>query len=206
MDEFKSLSGRTRIATILLGLYLAADLCFSLSGFYLYRNFEDSPLWLVDLVDGAAVASGVLVFLCFIFVGMWIYRASANAHALSGEMDISPGWAVGWYFVPFANLVKPFQAMRETWMASHYRTGWQGESSPPLLFAWWGLWLATNVISNISFRMGLGEDVGLEQLETIAALDLGAALLNLPLVIILIVIMRRIEAAQLSEPYVETFA
>ena len=28
-------------------------------------------------------------------------------------MTISAGWAIGWFFVPFANLVMPYQAMKE---------------------------------------------------------------------------------------------
>ena len=69
-------------------------------------------------------------------------------------MTISPGWAVGWYFVPFANLVKPYQGMKEAWMASHFRDNWHGEPTPALLVWWWGLWLVTNILANISFRIG----------------------------------------------------
>ena len=32
--------------------------------------------------------------------------------------SFTPGWSVGWFFVPIMNPWKPFQAMREIWQAS----------------------------------------------------------------------------------------
>jgi hypothetical protein len=78
----------------------------------------------------------VLLITCFFVVGRWIYRASVNAHALRSEMTITPAWAVGWYFVPFANLVKPLHAMREIWLASHESDGSYDERVP-ILALWW---------------------------------------------------------------------
>ena len=56
---------------------------------------------------------GILLF-C-----VWIRRANVNADALvASGMEFTPGWAVGWFFVPFANLYKPYQAMAEIYRAS----------------------------------------------------------------------------------------
>ena len=45
---------------------------------------------------------------------VWIRRANINADALvRSRMEFTPGWAVGWFFVPFANLFKPYQVMAE---------------------------------------------------------------------------------------------
>ena len=44
---------------------------------------------------------------------------NCNVRALgANDLSISPGWSAGWFFVPFANLVKPFVAVREIWNAS----------------------------------------------------------------------------------------
>jgi hypothetical protein len=46
-------------------------------------------------------------------------RANRNARALGATgMRFTPGWCVGWYFVPIMNLFRPYQAMKEIWMAS----------------------------------------------------------------------------------------
>jgi hypothetical protein len=63
-----------------------------------------------------------LVVLIVLFC-IWIYRANSNARQLGAtDMQFSPGWSVGWYFIPIANLWKPYQAMCEIWRASR-RTG-----------------------------------------------------------------------------------
>lgn len=78
----------------------------------------------------------------------WIYLANANAHALGAEgMRFTPGWAVGWYFVPIANLWKPYQAMKEIWQASAVKTDWRVVRVPRLLPWWWAFWLLSTSIS-----------------------------------------------------------
>lgn len=77
---------------------------------------------------------------------MWIHRTNRNAHSLSGGMDVTPGWAVGWFFVPLVSLWKPFQALDQTWRVSTDPTRWKALDTPFLLRLWWGLYLSSNVI------------------------------------------------------------
>lgn len=92
----------------------------------------------------------VVVIVCF-----WIYRASANAHSLRKGLQTSPPWAVGWYFIPVANLFKPFGAMREIWRVSLRR---EGEVTPydGVLSGWWTFWILSGITGNIAFRLNLG--------------------------------------------------
>ncbi|HMC91185.1 MAG TPA: DUF4328 domain-containing protein, partial [Allosphingosinicella sp.] len=128
-----------------------------------------------------------------VLVGCWIYRASANAHALSADMTIRPAWAVAWFFVPFANLVMPFQAMKETWRESHEAAGLYDQAETPLLAWWWGLWIAVNVLGNISFAFG---GTTSQPLEGAVYVDLLHAALNVPLCLLLIRLMRRVADTQ----------
>lgn len=87
----------------------------------------------------------------YIINAIWIYRAAANAQAVDPiPQAIKPGWSVGWYFIPIANLWMPFRAMRETW-ASSVGTGWP-MGSPLLLKIWWATWVTSLIISNIANR------------------------------------------------------
>lgn len=87
-------------------------------------------------------------------VAMWIHRAHANLHEVGIEgLEFTPGWAVGWYFVPFAKLVKPFHAMRELRNASMGDAESFTDEPPSQLKFWWGCWLGGNIISNINTRM-----------------------------------------------------
>jgi hypothetical protein len=43
---------------------------------------------------------------------LWLHRAVANARSLGVQTEATPGWSVGWWFIPFANVVKPYQILR----------------------------------------------------------------------------------------------
>ena len=70
----------------------------------------------LQIIVSLQFVNGVVVIVLFC---IWIYRANYNARQLGAtDMQFSPGWAVGWNFIPIANLWKPYQAMREIWQAS----------------------------------------------------------------------------------------
>ena len=70
---------------------------------------------------------------------IWQHKAQADLYARGVPgLRYTPGWAVGWWFVPFANFVMPYLTMRELW--DHSRTQENSPSqSPPdwTLLAWW---------------------------------------------------------------------
>ena len=91
---------------------------------------------------------------------MWLYRVSNNVAAFGKRTQNSSGWAVGSFFVPIVNLFVPYQSVKDIWYKSE-PTGADAtvySYSPPGFFpAWWGFWLASNVTSNIYFRMTMAE-------------------------------------------------
>lgn len=100
------------------------------------------------------VLFALILLVAVVFVAQWIYRAHANLRAAEIDgLSFTPGWAVGWYFIPFANLIKPFQAMRELWNASLALDEGYGSEADPRLKLWWGAWIGGNILSNIGTRM-----------------------------------------------------
>lgn len=83
---------------------------------------------------------------------VWVRRANINADALVGNrMEFTPGWAVGWFFVPFANLFKPYQVMSEIYRASDPEVDpdyWTLAEVPRHLTLWWLSYLAFSIASN----------------------------------------------------------
>lgn len=198
MEAFRDPTGATRAAVIALYLNMALE---ALS----------AALSVADPVVGGigdlvAFPSFLVLIACFVLVGRWIYRTNANAHLLSGDMTITPVWAVGWYFVPFANLVMPYQGMKETWFASHNACGLGEEAETALLPWWWGLWLVTNILSNVSMQITLRID-GFESAPSqgVLLINLITAALNVPLCLILIRLMRRLTRAQIMARQVSAF-
>jgi hypothetical protein len=106
---------------------------------------------LLSLVESLARLGTIVMFL------VWLYRVYTNFPALRVQhLDFTPGWAVGWWFIPFANLVKPYQAVSEAWresdpeydeqfgyLSSRGGSSWQF----PL---WWGTFILGNITSRIA--------------------------------------------------------
>jgi hypothetical protein len=106
------------------------------------------------LVLVASVAHVLSLFISGIMFLVWIYRAAANIHAFrSAAMEITPGWAVGWNFIPIASLWKPYQAVKQVWQASHDLSYPETVRIPGYFGWWWGFWIATNILGGIAERI-----------------------------------------------------
>ena len=131
--------------------------------------------WESDSVAVRLVSVGLfLTFVTTLIIAMrWIYLVSKAAYILSDGETAKPGWAVGWYFVPLANLWKPYEAMREAWQVSRNVENWP-QVPTDYLPTWWGLWIVFSIVSNLSGRLPSGS-------EPATWVGLLAGLLSLPL-------------------------
>ncbi len=96
-----------------------------------------------------AVASLVGVTVVVVWL-IWQHHATANlwARGFPG-LSTSPGWAVGWWFVPFANLVLPFLSVRELDRRS---TGdGRDRGSGAALGWWWAAYLLATLGPAVAF-------------------------------------------------------
>jgi hypothetical protein len=129
--DFRDPATLTQALKVLLILSLLLDFIATVSGVMalaLLRSLQGGTF--AGDFDAAATSNdnrqqaiGFTQVALFIVTGIvfltWIHRANRNARALGAEgMRFTPGWSVGWYFVPIMSLWKPFQAMREIWQAS----------------------------------------------------------------------------------------
>lgn len=55
----------------------------------------------------------------FVFLLVWMYRAARAAAALRIPAQLSPGWAIGGWFVPVVNLWFPCQSLRDLLPPGH---------------------------------------------------------------------------------------
>jgi ABC-type multidrug transport system fused ATPase/permease subunit len=115
----------------------------------------------------AYIASLVVNLVLFL---MWVHRTNRNAQALSAGMDVRPGWAVGWFFIPFASLYKPFQGLDQTWRVSIDPSRWRGLDTPTLLRWWWGFHLTSNIAGSMSNIVGKSEGAVFLALSTAIAI------------------------------------
>ncbi len=100
-----------------------------------------------------AIANLIVRLIAGVVFFRWVYVTKANVHGFGARnLQFTPGWSVGWYFIPFLNLIRPFQAVRETWQASRDPRDWKSVSGFGILYLWWTLSLGTAIATNILGR------------------------------------------------------
>lgn len=102
----------------------------------------------------------IVFILAIVAVCVWIYRANQNLHRANlDNIQHTSGWSVGWFFVPFANLVKPANVMSEIVKGTNKFTGkfstaaWQSQKTNSFVILWWVCYLFSGFLSNISAKM-----------------------------------------------------
>lgn len=99
----------------------------------------------------------LVVFLTAVSFLAWIYRAHKNLRALGAtDLKYSPGWAIGGFFIPFLNIVRPYQVVSEIWRASAGETRWSDGAAwiyaqtPIFIAVWWGSWLTLGLLDSLA--------------------------------------------------------
>jgi hypothetical protein len=166
-------------------------------------NLEDD----LTIFDFLQMGVGLLLFavwlMTVVLFCVWIHRAYKNLPALGNpptSLAYSPRWAVGGFFIPFANLVIPYRVTREIltksnpWAPADSFVG-SVESSPFILKFWWALWLIANFVSNAAWRT-YSRAESEEALLIATNLDLLSSLLAIPAAVLAIFVIREIDRRQ----------
>jgi hypothetical protein len=102
------------------------------------------------LVLGLVVCT-VLTAILFL---RWLYLVVKTVKVLGLDPGVSPGWAVGWWFVPLANLWDPYLLVRGLW-----RSLGGSRAGTAAISAWWTAWVLGGISLLISERMFWGVEV-----------------------------------------------
>ncbi len=129
----------------------------------------------------------------------WLYRSYANLrHMGSGRSDETPRWAVGYWFIPFINLVKPYNIVKELWHRTQYGNVRGHEAAvavPATIGIWWASYLVTGFISRGAAKLSQVAET-IPQFVTATLIDAGGDLLTVIAGLLLISIIRNIDRAQ----------
>ena len=161
--------------------------------------------------DAYEDASGTISFLnlswyffAVVVFFIWMREANIGVRKMGAKnLAYTPGWCVGAWFIPFACLWWPYQAVREIWKTSVNPSNWQNLKTPVILPLWWACFLTSNTLFNGSFRIWLNEidiDIYISQydadmLDTLIMtnfLDIAACLIQIPEFIFLIAIIYQV--------------
>jgi len=107
----------------------------------------------VSYVDNFHILTIVISTLAVLF---WRYKANRNCWYYGAqEMRFTPGWAVGWSFVPVMNLFKPYQVMQEIWKTSTVPNDWKNQKSSVFIKWWWFFCLVDVFIGRAFSRLAI---------------------------------------------------
>jgi Domain of unknown function (DUF4328) len=91
-----------------------------------------------DAMDAFGAHAQVLLLYVVLYLATgvtfiaWLYRAVQNDRALGRSARHSPGWAIGGWFIPFANFVIPYQVVADLW---------RGRGRRRTTLTWWLAWI-----------------------------------------------------------------
>jgi heme/copper-type cytochrome/quinol oxidase subunit 2 len=104
---------------------------------------SDRNMMIIGILQLIVAIASIIVWF------MWVFRSNKLARALGATaMKYSPGWSVGWFFVPIMNLFKPYFAMKEIFLATMDPKGFDTErevedqpESLNIMKLWWLVYL-----------------------------------------------------------------
>lgn len=178
---FISAHGRARIVEILLivgaittGLSLLLEALSLLSPAPLEdQELSENLMGTVILVAAfmLTIFDVIIYLVTVVFFLIWLYRAYDNIRAFDpwSRLNYSPGFVVGSFFIPIANLFVPYRAVKELWQKSRGpNEAILSEPTPASFPLWWLFWLSASFAGNISFRVTFSENVPLSTATMVA--------------------------------------
>ncbi|WP_394846975.1 DUF4328 domain-containing protein [Pendulispora brunnea] len=185
---FVPLQNRMLVASLAIGLAVVASGTLDVAQLTFAGQLDGTR----EHVGAALIVGGSGLFtvlahlaaaLCYC---LWLHRAASNVHAFGGYMTFSPGACVGWFFVPFANWVKPYRAVSELWVASHPRA----HRTKSMLDAWWATWIISSFLQTAAGRIS--------DMSLAGTIGLGGTLFTAIAAYFCIAVMRAISQGQLD--------
>jgi len=211
---YKSPRSRATAAIVLLSISMVVSLLMAVSSYMqltllsdfangVYEGRQDEYMVVASANDQRVALIGVvflLVFIgCVVTWCMWTHRVMRNAWSFANRyswLETSPGWAVGWFFIPFACLWKPFGALSQAWRATVDPKGGAFLKAPGIMVAWWTVWVISNLLSNFSARMSLGAGDSMDELLTTTKLEMADQLITFAITPLAILVVMKLTKKQ----------
>ncbi|MEU2242654.1 DUF4328 domain-containing protein [Streptomyces sp. NPDC018338] len=155
-------NGLSFAVVALLGGVIFADLLSVFADFELRTAVTDQPGEDVsprDLAMAFLAATGLLQILLLLATAtvfiIWFHRLRKNAEVWAGDLQgRTPGWAIGGWFIPLANLWIPHGVAADIWRASRAEPSAadrRGELG--LLHAWWAAFVVDTIVARVAGRV-----------------------------------------------------
>jgi hypothetical protein len=135
-----------------------------------------TPFWTTSSTPGAVgllFLPGAVMLAAEIVWLFWQHHATENIWARGyGDLQIRPGWAVGWWFIPIANLFMPCVAMLE--LDRRSTPDGTARRASPVIGIWWAAWLACSLAPLVGYVAVVAGPLR----DLIAGIDAGTTVLD----------------------------
>jgi hypothetical protein len=160
-QSYRSIAGLTTALTWVVAVTIAAAL--GCAGAYINHRVVGDRVYTEvfvprnditsarDVVNGMTSLYGALAVAIFVLIIIWLFRAVKNTALWNGDRGRwAPGWAIGGWFIPLANIVIPFLVFSSTWRRSDGNPA-ERAPLPFIVWAWWILFVIGEVMIQIDF-------------------------------------------------------
>jgi hypothetical protein len=194
---------RAKAAVILLLMVIALD---GISLISLYSQYQMLRGWKygmevsIDVANANDMRQGIIAVLqLMVLLGsaitfiMWFRRAYWN---LSQKINLnySDGWAAGCWFVPFLNLWRPYQMMKEMYnearqYLANENSGGETLLGMRILGIWWTAWILNSILGQAASRMTMHSNSFDEYLNA-TVMDMVSTSISIPAAMLAIKVIR----------------
>lgn len=209
MEKLRPNESRSRHVLALLWIILMLEMILLVSNYLQYDllntviNDGDYTFEELEANDLRVGLLGIIYLIAFLTSGFlfirWFRRAYFNLHVKVKFLNQSEGWAAGAWFVPFINLFRPYQIMKELFIETRLYVkrffGKELDLSSSWVLSWWVLWLISGVLGRISLGF-LKKENTVENLLDSTMIDMTINLLGIPLALITIYVVRKYAIAE----------
>ena len=169
-------------------------------------HFTDILQRAQDADDYVSAASSLFVLVQVVIVVLfivWMFRAAKNNEALDRRRPrFGPGWAIGSWFIPIANLVIPVLMVQDLWRGgdASYPRGdahWRTAPGSWLVGWWWAAWLVALLRFAYS-GAGLHDSGSLDDIETSNTVALVGVVVLAVAAVLAVLVVRNLSRRQLD--------
>lgn len=178
------------------------DLLEFRGGFGAYYDLVQRGQDADDLVSVASGLGGLCSLTILVLLIIWMWRVAKNALD-AGRTDprFAPGWTIGGWFIPVANLVIPGLILQDLWRSSDpsIERGdptWRLRAKGSALVGWWWAMWILGVLTTVRIT-GDGNDRDyFERLRVWDSVSAGGQLVRIAAAVLLLLVVRRITRRQ----------
>ena len=154
-------------------------------------------------MNGSSSIFGLTQLAIIVVFIVWMYRAAKNNEALGRQSPrFGPGWSIGAWFLPLANLVIPVLIMQDLWRgaAPEVRRGvrdWRAGSGSILVGFWWAALIGSFLRFSYS-GSGLHDRGSLDDIENSNTVALVGVVITVVAAVLAILLVRALTRRQLE--------